>query len=59
VRRLDFNTTEGQALARQYRINGHPTIILLDRNDAVAATLFGVPDQEQLVQQVQRVVAEP
>jgi thioredoxin-related protein len=59
VQRLNFNTAEGQALAQQYRVNGHPTIILLDRSGTVAAALFGVPDQEQLVQQVQTMLDQP
>jgi hypothetical protein len=55
-RRVNFNSSEGQALARYYQVHGHPTIVLIDRAGTPRATIIGVPTRAQVEQEMTKVL---
>jgi hypothetical protein len=56
-KRVDFNSTEGQALAQRYQVRGHPTIVVIDRAGTVRTTIIGVPTRERVEQAIKDVAA--
>ena len=53
---VDFNSTEGQALAVRYQVRGHPTILVIDRAGTARSTIIGVPTREQVEQAIMVVI---
>ena len=54
--RVDFNSSDGQALAQRYRVRAHPTIVVIDRTGVARTTVFGVPKREELEQAIDTVL---
>lgn len=54
--RVDFNSSDGQALAQRYSVRAHPTIVVIDRAGVARTTVFGVPKREELEQAIGNVV---
>jgi thioredoxin-related protein len=54
--RVDFDTSRGQRLARRYQVRAHPTVLVIDRAGAKAASIPGVPTAEQVAAEIERVL---
>lgn len=52
VLRLDANQKEGQAAFRFYRLQGHPSFVLLDHQGEVLWTGLGVQEAETIISQI-------
>jgi thiol:disulfide interchange protein len=55
--RVNFNSSEGQALAQHYQVRGHPTIVVIDRLGKARSTIIGVPTRERVEQAIKDVAS--
>jgi thioredoxin-related protein len=58
VLRVDYASSNGQALARRYQVRAHPTIVVIDAHGAAQLNLPGVPDQARVQQAIRDVLAQ-
>ena len=51
--RLNVDEPEGKMAAREYKVRGHPTMVLIDRSGEVVSRHVGVLPREFLVQAIE------
>jgi len=57
VQRIDANTSEGQVIMRDYRILGHPTLLLFDQKGQEVERFIGPQSAETIEASLQALLA--
>jgi thioredoxin-like negative regulator of GroEL len=55
-RRIDFDSPEGQRLARRFLVRAHPAVLVVGRDGQAAASFVGVPARADVEQAIRRAV---
>jgi len=51
--RVDYHTTEGKSLAHIYSVRSHPTVILINTRGDVEYMVQGIPDTQELLDNIE------